>query len=346
MTNEPKHTSERMSVSADTATAIFSPDALDKLLRFAEVMANGRVTVPAHLAGKPADCLAVTMQATQWHMNPFAVAQKTFTVGGVLGYEAQLVNAVINTRANIRDRIHYQWYGPWENVIGKFVEKTSPKGNKYTAPGWSLSDEAGCGVRVWATMSGENEARVLELLLSQAQVRNSTLWASDPKQQLAYLAVKRWARLYCPEVILGVYTPDELEPVVRAERVITPENETDLNALIQLTSENKSVIANGNLPKNKEEVKEEISDAVTVTVAGNAGEGLSAQNPRKTNKFRSPDEILADFTAAAMITGTVSELVKCFDFAEKKLAPTPDLLEKATDVYLIRRAEIEESQAK
>ena len=42
-------------------------------------------------------------------------------------------------------------------------------------------------------------------MLAQARTRNSTLWADDPRQQLAYLAVKRWARLYCPEVILGVY---------------------------------------------------------------------------------------------------------------------------------------------
>jgi hypothetical protein len=31
------------------------------------------------------------------------------------------------------------------------------------------------------------------------------------RQQLAYLAVKRWARLYCPDVILGVYTADEVD---------------------------------------------------------------------------------------------------------------------------------------
>lgn len=45
--------------------------------------------------------------------------------------------------------------------------------------------------------------------------------ADDPRQQLAYLAVKRWSRLYCPDVILGVYTPDELEE--RQEKVINPE---------------------------------------------------------------------------------------------------------------------------
>lgn len=44
-----------------------------------------------------------------------------------------------------------------------------------------------------------------------------------PKQQIAYLAVKYWARLYCPEVVLGVYTPEELED--RPIKDITPPKE-------------------------------------------------------------------------------------------------------------------------
>ena len=74
-----------------------------------------------------------------------------------------------------------------------------------------MKDEQGCGVKVWATIKGETVPRELVLLLVQARTRNSTLWADDPKQQLAYLATKRWARLYCPDVIMGVYTPDELQ---------------------------------------------------------------------------------------------------------------------------------------
>lgn len=38
-----------------------------------------------------------------------------------------------------------------------------------------------------------------------------------PKQQLAYLAVKRWARLYAPDVILGVYSADELDDLPEKE---------------------------------------------------------------------------------------------------------------------------------
>ncbi len=196
--------------STSSIALLMDDRSMDKLMRVADMMATAKAAVPAHFRGSPGDCLAVCMQAATWNMNPFAVAQKTHIVNGTLGYEAQLVSAVINNSGAVRDRFHFEWFGSWERVIGKFTIKRSEKG-EYRVPGWTMADEEGCGVRVWATIKGETEPRVLELLLAQARVRNSTLWADDPKQQLAYLAQKRWARLYAPDVILGVYTPDEFE---------------------------------------------------------------------------------------------------------------------------------------
>ncbi|EDW2054853.1 recombinase RecT [Salmonella enterica subsp. enterica] len=215
-------TIESQTQKIDNVSILTNGDLFDRLRALSDVMANSGSFVPEHYRGKPDACMAVVMQAARWGMDPFAVAQKTFIVGnsGVLGYEAQLVNAVINTMAPTKDRIHFEWFGAWENIIGRFVKKTNGRGNEYIAPNWDLKDEDGVGVRAWATLKGESEPRELVLMLSQAQVRNSTLWASDPRQQLAYLAVKRWARLYCPDVILGVYTPDELEE--REEKVINP----------------------------------------------------------------------------------------------------------------------------
>lgn len=292
---------------ADTAATIYSPEGLNQLMKFAEVMAQSRVTVPAHLAGKPADCMAVAMQAAQWGMNPFAVAQKTHVVSGTLGYEAQLVNAVITTMSPTKDRINYEWFGPWDQVIGKFVEKTSQKGNSYIAPAWTLKDETGCGVKVWATMKGEDHPRVLELLLSQAQVRNSTLWASDPKQQLAYLAVKRWSRLHCPDVIMGVYTPDELAEIPRVERDVTPPatSAAGLNSLINGKSVEKEV-----KPANQDE--------------------------------RTPDDLLAAFTEAATKAASIEELDKAYKYGAHVLASHEEHLQLATDVYNVRRDEMNE----
>ncbi len=182
---------------------------MDRMIRFAEIMATGKATIPAELRNV-GDCLAITMQAMNWKMNPFSVAQKTFFISGKIGYEAQLVSAAITNSNAVVGNFGFEWFGPWEKVIGKFEIRRSDKG-EYRVPGWKLEDENGIGIRCWNTLRGESEPRVLELLLAQARTRNSTLWADDPKQQLAYLAQKRWARLYAPGVILGVYTPDELE---------------------------------------------------------------------------------------------------------------------------------------
>jgi hypothetical protein len=213
MSNELSAAGAPQGALQDTSTSamVFDITMIERMNELAKMMAVSKIAVPQHFRGSVGDCLAVVMQSVQWGMNPFAVAQKTFVINGILGYEAQLVNAVISARAPITNRIEYEWYGPWEKVLGKFAVKKNADGKEYRTPNWTPADEEGCGVRVRATFRGEREPRVLDLLLTQARVRNSTLWADDPRQQLAYLAVKRWSRLYCPDVILGVYTPDELE---------------------------------------------------------------------------------------------------------------------------------------
>lgn len=204
--------------SASAGALLMNSGSMDRLERIADLMASGKTTVPQHLRSSKGDCFAICLQAMQWGMNPFAVAQKTHLVNGTLGYEAQLVAAVINSSGLVRDRFHFEWFGAWEKIIGKFKEVTSTKKmddngqpKKFIVPDWNAADEKGLGVKVYATLRGESAPRELTLLMTQARTRNSTLWTEDPKQQIAYLAQKRWARLYAPDVILGVYTGDELE---------------------------------------------------------------------------------------------------------------------------------------
>ncbi|MGV4013072.1 MULTISPECIES: RecT family recombinase [Citrobacter freundii complex] len=198
-------TTEQAPNTISASNAVFNVQALGQLTSFAELMAQSAVTVPKHLAGNPADCMAIVMQAMQWGMNPYAVAQKTHLVNGVLGYEAQLVNAVISSSSAIVGRFHYEYGGDWEKIAGKKDGR----------------DELGLFIQVGAVLRGEEEITWGEpIYLADITTRNSPLWKTAPKQQIAYLAVKYWARLYCPEVILGVYSPDEVEP--RTEKEINP----------------------------------------------------------------------------------------------------------------------------
>ncbi|HHC0872410.1 TPA: RecT family recombinase [Escherichia coli] len=275
-----------------TAAAIFSPEGMNQLVRFAELMSQSKATVPKHLEGKPADCLAVTMQAAQWGMNPFAVAQKTHVVNGTLGYEAQLVNAVVSSSSLLATRLNYRWSGDWSNVNGK-----TDKSPNLT-------------VTVSAVLKGEAEPRELTISMAQAGVRNSPLWEQDPRQQLAYLCTKRWARLHAPDVLLGVYTPDELQEMApRVERDITPQTTTaaGMNSLINAK------------PAKKPD-----------------------EQTRKADS-RDPEEMLMAFTSAAMNYSTVSELDKAYKYIAQKLSDDDELLAKATDVYSVRREELNET---
>jgi len=205
-------------VRPSATVSLFDETRMAALYRFAELMSKGISTVPTHLRGNVGDCMAVCMAAQRWGMDPFVVAQKTHSVNGTLGYEGQLVGALINTSASLQGRLNFKWFGPWEKIVGKFkwLESKTKKDahgqpSRYAVPAWdSNKDEEGLGVECFGTIVGETEPRVLSILMLQARTRNSTLWAEDPKQQIAYLAEKRWARLHMPEVLLGVYTPDEL----------------------------------------------------------------------------------------------------------------------------------------
>ncbi len=145
----------------------------------------------------------------------------------MLGYEAQLVNAVIASSSAINGRFHYRYGGDWERCTRtqEITREKHGKNGKYNVTervrGWTDEDEIGLFVQVGAILRGESEITWGEpLYLSGVVTRNSPLWVSNPKQQIAYLGVKYWARLYCPEVILGVYSPDEVEQ--RTEREINP----------------------------------------------------------------------------------------------------------------------------
>ncbi|WP_199784215.1 recombinase RecT, partial [Cronobacter dublinensis] len=128
--------------------------------------------------------------------------------------------------------------------------------------------------------------------MAQAGVRNSPLWEQDPRQQLAYLCTKRWARLHAPDVLLGVYTPDELEERPRVERDITPPaaDARSVNSLIGKPAPQSDAPAQ------------------------------QATNQPRRHDDRTPDELLKDFTEYASNAASVEALDSAYKAAAKRLA--------------------------
>lgn len=189
-------------------------------LKIAELMSRAAGVVPRHLIGNIGGCLAVACQAKAWRMNPFMVALASSQVHEKLLYEGKLVHAAIESSGILAGPLTYESVGDWGKVRGKFriaesQKKTDDNGKpaKYAVPAWADKDEEGLAVIVRGTLRGEAEPRARRTFLAACYPRNSTLWATDPEQQIRYRAARDWARAHAPGVMLGVVTPDEHDDI-------------------------------------------------------------------------------------------------------------------------------------
>lgn len=174
---------------ASSISIITNDSYMDRVMSLAKMMASSKVTVPKHLQNSEGDCAAIIMQAMNWGMDPFIVGQKTHLVNGTLGYEAQLVNAVVQSSNAIKGAFKYEY-----------------KDEGGVAPNAFVS------CRVGAVLNGQQDITWGEWLASASvTTKNSPLWKTNVKQQMGYLQVKNWARAYCPGAIMGVYSVDELQ---------------------------------------------------------------------------------------------------------------------------------------
>lgn len=174
-------------VSADTAISTSGSMAfrnVAQIMEFAKVMAVAGVAIPKHLRDTPGACMAVCIQAAEWQMSPFAVANKSYSVNDRLAYEAQLVNAVILRRAPIQGRFKISYAGDGDKRRCRVAAK--------------LNDGSG------------EEVEYESPEIGKIPVKNSPLWKGDPDQQLFYYSSRAMCRRHFPDVILGIYTQDEL----------------------------------------------------------------------------------------------------------------------------------------
>lgn len=199
-----KDSQKRVSVPAQQSNAGMKlvPQDAAQMFQYATMMAGAGSALPKHLRGNEGACLAVATQAFEWEMSPFAVANKSYLVNDRIAYEAQLISAVVNTRADIvqRPTITFDGEGPTRQ----------------------------CRVRMHFRDGSEPE--YVTPMFKDITTKNSPLWKSDSDQQLAYFAVRSAARRYCPEVILGVYDREEIQ---HAEPVPRPQPNTLLQRLSQ-----------------------------------------------------------------------------------------------------------------
>lgn len=168
------------------------PTTMAEAMRLADMMASAKL-VPAALQKSPADCLMVIQQAIRWSMDPFAVAQECSVIQGKLMHSGKLVAAVVNARGNLTQRLSFEYFGE--------------------------GDER--SIVVSGQLRGEVEPRTVEVEMKAAKTGNR-VWTTQPDQQLMYHGCRVWARRHTPELMLGVWSPEEFDDTPTPRRPAPP----------------------------------------------------------------------------------------------------------------------------
>lgn len=169
-----------------------------EVMEMSKLMAVSKQAVPPHCRGEVGICFGIVMQAIEWNMSPFAVANKSYLVNDRIAYESQLIHAVIEARAPLKERLAYEITGEGEDrrcrVWGTFKGESSPR--------YFTSEPLKTFTKT-TTKQGRNGPYTVG--------PKSPLWADQPEVQLFYHTSRNWCRIYCPGELMGIYAPDELE---------------------------------------------------------------------------------------------------------------------------------------
>lgn len=181
--------------------ALMQPANARELMDMANLVAASGTMVRDFYRNSPGDCAALIMICQPYGFNPFQVSWKTYKASknadAPVSFEAQLVQSMVNMSAPIKGRLKYRYENEGTDnltctVYG--VDKDTGEEITYTSPP-----------------------------LKQIPVKNSPLWKGDPQQQLGYYSARAWARRHFPELLLGVYTREEIEEAPSIKNV-TPED--------------------------------------------------------------------------------------------------------------------------
>lgn len=177
--------------------ALMQPRNGKELMDMANMMAASGQMVRDFYRGNPGDCAGLIMICQPYGFNPFMVSWKTYkaskSADAPVSFEGQLVNAMVNMSAPIKGRLRYEYdgEGPTRRCTVSGTDRETGDDITYTTP-----------------------------MFKDITVKNSPLWKNDPDQQLGYYAARSWARRHFPELLLGVYTREEIEEA--PPRDITP----------------------------------------------------------------------------------------------------------------------------
>lgn len=170
-----------------TAVNVWSDkSAFDQMTRVASMLSKSTL-VPQNFQGKPEDCFIAVEMAARMNTSPIFIMQNLYVVKGKPSWAGQACMAMIMS-------------------CGKF------KSVKHNYTGEKGTDSRGCYVSAVRIADGElvtGTEVTIGMAKSEGWLSNSK-WKSMPEQMLGYRAASFFARMHCPEALMGLQTAEEV----------------------------------------------------------------------------------------------------------------------------------------
>lgn len=195
---------EQPAQAAGFGMSIFSdPKSFETAQRMANTLASSTIVPKAYQGNIPNALIAIEM-ASRLNTSPMMIMQNLYVVNGMPAWSSQYIIAMINSSRKYRTELQFDLSGEGENAkCYAWVEDM--RGNKLVGPTISMEMAKKEG---WIS-------------------RNGSKWQTMPEVMLRYRAASFFGRLYCPDMIMGIYSTDEAADVEQATPVMP--NNIDLS---------------------------------------------------------------------------------------------------------------------
>jgi len=158
----------------------------DLALRMANAFAASSI-VPKDYQGNPSNCLIALEMAGRIGTAPMMVMQNLYIVSGRPAWSSQFIIAMINNSRKYKTEIQYDIKGS--------------------------GDDLECTAYAIDHNNRKVSGPTITMKMAKAEGwlgRNGSKWQTMPEVMIRYRAVSFFGRLNCPDLIMGIYSADEV----------------------------------------------------------------------------------------------------------------------------------------
>lgn len=169
---------------------------MDKLMEMSEVLAKSTI-VPTTYQRRPENCFVALDMASRMGLSPMVVMQNLFVIQGKPSWSGSAIASLI--RAS----------NQFTNVELNFV-------------GTENTDSWGAYVTATRVSNGKLlKGSTVTIGMSKKEgwyQKGGSKWQTIPELMLSYRAYAFFGRVYCPEIMMGLQTNEEIEDTMRTSQ--------------------------------------------------------------------------------------------------------------------------------